>query len=390
MAAPFKSPMPSSGRLGYLESIRGIAALGVVFAHLYLTFYHYQPSNGDHAAPRWLEAIVRSPAGVFINGVFAVRTFYVLSGVVLSLAFFQQKDRSLMTVAALHRYPRLLIPVLGFILIAWAVLRLGGYRNVEAAAVMAQEDGSWLTRWYRVDVSLPGAIRQGVYETFFDWYWNRTLNNPLWTMRTELAGSYLLFAFLALFGHLRWRWALYLTALVVIDQVSDKPYYVDFLAGILLSDLFVANRSRTSFSPWLSLPILGLVLLLGSLTPEDPGAPILGRVRLGWYLPTLGASLIVGTALFSRHLQCGLAWRPFILVGKLSFPLYCVHMILDCSLVCWLYLILRAASWTHDASAALSSAAGIAVSLLCAWGLYYLLEVPAIAFSRRLERLLNG
>ena len=80
--------MNQSGKIQYLEGIRGVAALMVFFHHFLLAFFPSFNFAGDPATSHlgtfelnyW-----RTPLSVFTNGEFMVSLFFVLSGFVLSV-----------------------------------------------------------------------------------------------------------------------------------------------------------------------------------------------------------------------------------------------------------------------------------------------------------------
>jgi len=82
-------------KLTYLESLRGLAALAVVFNHLAIAFYpalFFGPSAPSHTGRALEAAISGTPLNLLYNGAFSVSIFFVLSGFVLSYGFF--RDRS--------------------------------------------------------------------------------------------------------------------------------------------------------------------------------------------------------------------------------------------------------------------------------------------------------
>jgi peptidoglycan/LPS O-acetylase OafA/YrhL len=146
-----------------LDSIRGYAALVVLCDHTCLA--------------------VNSPLVVLFPGRFAVYTFFVLSGNVLTgLA---QNSSLSFPAQVLRRYLRLTIPILLTSTFAWALLSLGAYANQSTPS-------KWLSRWYTFEPSSPTMLREALYTVFATG--ESAYNCNLWTMRPELFGSIFLFA----------------------------------------------------------------------------------------------------------------------------------------------------------------------------------------------------
>src|SRR4051794_11019896 len=113
VAAPLRNKprtrrKPRMHKILSLESIRGLAALAVVFCHCVNGFY---PTLRKAAAPPGTQ--------LWQNGEFAVRLFFVLSGFVLSLSYFRQPSLVTLRSAAVRRYFRLLLPIAGSVLLAY-------------------------------------------------------------------------------------------------------------------------------------------------------------------------------------------------------------------------------------------------------------------------------
>jgi len=108
------------------------------------------------------------------------------------------------------------------------------------------------------------------------------------------------------------------------------------------------------------------------------------RIRIGkvrW--PVLPAILIVGGVAFSSKLHHALESRAMAFLGKISFPLYLFRMFVICSLGCGLYVCLRRAAMSHASNVLISAVVCVAISVLLAWALYFILELPSLRFARR-------
>jgi peptidoglycan/LPS O-acetylase OafA/YrhL len=377
-------------RLIYLESVRGIAALCVVFCHLAATFV---PGINIIALTRpqlpiALRVLLASPLSLLTNGYFAVRIFFVLSGFVLSLSYFHKKTVDTVSGAAARRYPRLMFPALASVMFAWVLLKFGWYWNTDAAVLMHQAPDYWLPSWFRQDRTLADALREGAYESFFNFRMDRTLNSSLWTMPWELGGSFIVFSLLALFGSIQRRFLIY--GLVAIGlYATGWPLLVDFVAGLVLCDLFTRHEHRFREKPrW---PIIALFtgLILGGLLGEWPSTQHgLNEYFVAWW-PVVPAVLVIGGITFSPRLRHALESNAMAFLGKISFPLYLFHLSIICSAGCGLYVYLRRLTMSHVQSAVISSVACVSFLLLLSWVLYFTLELPSLGAARRIGWLIH-
>ena len=361
----------------YLESIRGIAAFVVVLHHLVIAF---APSVFVH--PPFAHA--KFFIGALTNGYLSVRVFFVLSGFVLSLSFFRTASKSAVTSAALRRYFRLVVPVCVSVMLAWGILRAGFYFNLQAASVMASDNiarTSLVTFAPDSKTGFFAALWAGLAGVFFDN--DFALNPVLWTMPVELAGSFLVFAILVLFGTVPNRGIIYLVLAFLLHG-----YFLDFLCGVAFCDLYVTREKvRRDFG----VPLWGGVLMMcGGVVLATGGwawlAEHTGISLSADVLATLSAGMIVGGGVLSPALQRLLEAKPLVFLGKISFSLYIVHGLVNLSLGCAVYIALRQASLSHVVSATVVFFVCILVSLIAAWGLYCVADVQGIRLGRWVEK----
>ena len=368
-------------KLVRLDALRGLAAAAVVANHVLLTFWPRAAGKAD--VWPWLR--------VLYDGGFAVKIFFVLSGFVLSVSFFRTGNVRVLWSAALRRYLRLCLPVAASVLLAYAILASGLMFNRACADAQLPAHFAWLKRPYAFAPSFSAALREGFYGAFFHFTPGYTYNPALWTMSIELRGSYVVFAFLALFGHLRYRWPFYLMAIAL-------AYWLDFLmvlfiVGIWLSDVLIG---RCDARPWPSAVCAALVLLglmLGGLTPAWAA-----NFGLGVSLSQTFSAKLIGAVLVVAGTAGASPWAsrarvPLLaFLGRVSFSLYLVHLPLLLSVGCGTFVALaQRAGWSHTASAAAATAAAVTAMLMASWLGAMTVEHASIRLGRRLsDRVLQS
>jgi peptidoglycan/LPS O-acetylase OafA/YrhL len=102
-------------RFGFLDGLRGWAAVIVLFHHV---FVDGLPAN-DFMADRLFWARI-----FFMNGTFAVCLFFVISGFSLSISYLQTGDERGLARMAAGRYVRLAIPIFAICSITYLLLAL--------------------------------------------------------------------------------------------------------------------------------------------------------------------------------------------------------------------------------------------------------------------------
>jgi peptidoglycan/LPS O-acetylase OafA/YrhL len=361
-----------------LEALRGLAAVTVLLWHTMLGFF-----------PQWLGLFPGWPAEAALNGqvwfglihgTAAVTLFFVLSGFVLTRRFLTSGDQHIIVRGIIKRWPRLAGPVVVTTLTSWLLFKLGLYGFAEGGAMTGSP---WLSKFASAfdvpfEPSIWDSVSQGAFLTFFrgDFFYD----SSLWTMRYEFIGSFVSFG-LAMLIVLLPEEARFLRVAViaVVFALCDfaSPIYGAFPAGVALA-AFLPER-RDALPGWaVAASILAAVYLFG-FTGVSTGA----FVPIAWALknnvvPThIVASVLVIAAIelapppFRSHLSSRLAER----LGRLSFPLYLIHVPVLCSLGCatliWSGTFLSgtwaAAAWPNIIAAAATIAGAVAAAIPLAY-----------------------
>ena len=332
-----------------LEALRGIAALVVVLNHSILAFlpqYYGSgplPSGGPHSLQGTLQY-------VFINGAGAVSLFFVLSGYVLTRRFCFTGETRILMKGAVKRWPRLMGPVLATVMLSYSLFYFHLYYFQQAGA---KSGSDWLSLFgdsffqmgqpplTTAAIHLRGALEQGLYLVFFrgDYLYD----SSLWTMRPELAGSLIAFG----------------AAPILLEARKSSPYLTIALAAALVALLHFADSNLEAFPIGVAMAVLlprggrlphvlaWPMLLLALYLLGYPGHAEGAYAALAW-LEAQGMKgaepMIVGAALTIGAVECfppvrrAISGRLAALLGKFSFPIYLVHVLVIFSAGSAIYL----------------------------------------------------
>jgi peptidoglycan/LPS O-acetylase OafA/YrhL len=380
-------------KLLYLESLRGIAALIVVFTHFTGSFLPAAAGGAKFPLHSPIDLLLYStPLSIFVGGNFSVCIFFVLSSFVLTRGFFMTGNRELLTNGAFKRYFRLMPAVALSVLIAYVLLKFGFFFNQQAAALSGS---TGLGELWLFPAHLKAALSQAFYGAFVTTMPGGQSYNPvLWTMQVEFLGSFLVFGMAALLGKHPKRGWIY----VIMVIATWHSYFLGFALGLMLADAtctewFKRFISRMRWSGWFGTLLIGLILggypssgstseTLYRAFPNLLGSPI---EAIAIY-HTLGALLVVMAVLGWTRLQHALNWQPFVILGKQSFGLYLTHFIVIATFSSYLFKTLMI---SHSYS--FSFTIMVVVSLPLIFSVSYLytrwVDQPSIAWSRY---MLNG
>lgn len=399
-ALPQAHPTPPA-RLDFLDGLRGLAALGVVAHHFTAAFYPTS-MTGDgattHLPGTWEADFAASPLHVLLN--FRVCFFFVLSGLVLAESA-GRLPRGWRTLAAqlVRRYVRLGAPVAVSTALAFGLLRGQWFYNQPAAA--ASGAGWFASFWHWV----PG------FEQFAtDALWGVMLRgqasyNPVvWTMVVEWNGSVLVLALLALLGGWRWRLLAYAALALAFTLGRLNFYYVAFLLGLGLHDVYRRDWASQLRPIWRRLLIAALLLaaLVAASKPQifyhAPKAgstydwmrlPGVSPDRTVQFYHTIGAVALLAAVLLSARLRRLTDVNLLRRVGKRAFSLYLTHFLWLGSGASALFLALRP-YFSYHVSFGLMVLGTVAVLVPTTNLFYRYVDVPSHKLARWLSQRILG
>jgi peptidoglycan/LPS O-acetylase OafA/YrhL len=363
-------------RIKTLDSVRGVAALTVLFNHCYFVF---PEAIRNSALPRHISGwaspwpwLRYTPLHLMVAGSAAVMVFFVLSGFVLTLPFVEDTQPPYRRYL-IKRFCRIWLPF-ALAILASAVL----YELIAPKPISA------LSAWFnRESWSAPVTARLVVGHLLMTGSpTDRTLDNAMWSLVHELRVS-IAFPFLVLLVRARVGWAL--TAALMLNIVCEfglRHISEDTLSGTLLTTgvfvvAFVCGIALALNTPiWqrrlrtLSGPTRAVLSLLTFGALAAP-ASILDAYLI-WIAGAVG---LLALCLTSRFAERVLSLRPLQWLGRVSYSLYLTHLLVLLSLV-HLY---------YGRVPLLAIVLGTVVaSLVLAQITYLCVERPAIAIGRRL------
>ena len=332
-------------KVEYLDGLRGIAALVVVFAHFKELVL---PDTSLEGTP--LMPLVASSLAVLI--------FFVHSGFVLSWKYLNSPDHRVLVSMAARRAFRLGIPVAASVSFSFFLMRLG-FMSSEALHGLYDFAPTFTSA---VEDSLGGALILGSVR----------YNGALWTMPVELFCSYLVFLILPLVAKTTTRRLLIALGVVSLALVFSIHNVACFLIGIGLvrcyQESFFQRGPLNSKTTGALVIVAALVLMIYPST--------------GKALQVLCAALVV-LIVFSRPGIQRFLGSPVVgYLGKLSFSAYLVHLPILCSFSHWLFMKLLA--WTtYGVAVLLTFVATVPLVYLAAWIMTVTVDQRAINFGKK-------
>ncbi|QWG33649.1 acyltransferase [Bacillus mycoides] len=310
-----------SKRIKELDSIRGLAALTVVFGHFCLML------------PSLPNSIKFSPLRFLWAGGEAVIVFYVLSGFVLSMALYHSKTNYWGYL--IKRFVRIYIPYYFWIIITFALFIL--FSPYEVAGLR-----DWFyDRWQGSITTLDIINHFVLLNNFF----TENYNPVIWSLAQEMRISIVFPLLFLLFYKLSWKktilFALSLSLISVFlnmlhigkaegfyNGYADTLHFTSmFMVGMLLfkhqEKLIYLYRNMKKINKGF-LIALGIILYLYSILIYGLSRNDTTFLLKDWGV-VIGVSIFIIMAMSNLKVKAFLNKSVFVYLGEISYSIYLCH-----------------------------------------------------------------
>lgn len=383
-----------ANRFMELEGLRVIAAVMVVLYHFFECFYAIAIYGVGHdKAPaiqhmRFEDNLYGSPLGAIFSGTFAVSIFFVLSGFVLSIAFFKTRKTEVIKKTAIKRYPRLMLPALASVLLSVLLIKFGFSYASQASSI---SQAHWLLGMWNLDLSFLGAIKEGVWGVFIEAK-NSNYNPVLWTMCIEFVGSLIVFGVALLFGDSKRRWFVYGILIAIFSLFYI--WFAAFIIGMMFADLYARGSIvHSNRKKWVSISLILLGVFIGGYPYATAHETLYQFITIpGIDLPyrkiytIVGSTLLLYAILTTPFVANFLKRKKVSMLGKYTFSLYLTHMAVFYTFTSALFVFLSH-YMGYNWSAGIAFVASIPVIVGLTWLFERYVDAPSVRFASYLAWL---
>ena len=319
-------------RINYLDGIRGVAALLVVFGHFRNAFF-------DYGANAYLSRNFWSVFNhFFLSAEFCVEVFFVLSGFILTYNSIHRP--SFLAKQWSKRFYRLFVPVFISSLLYFIFIHNNLIFFKELSTIHST---NWVNKQWTSEYTFMGFLTGSVYSLMIlsDARFILNSNSALWTIPIEFYWSYCLFLCLWLLKFIKIIFLQNLLISVAVLSVihfalfKGAMYGVLFLGGALLAINFSVLVSFFTGKKKYYLFIFTLVI---TCCVDQKWLPEISHVSFRWSY--LVAILYVFCAMAIIKIQQLFSAKFIQWLGRISFALYLLHMLVIASAGSWLYISL--------------------------------------------------
>jgi peptidoglycan/LPS O-acetylase OafA/YrhL len=363
-----------TGRIAPLDSLRGLAALIVVFHHCLVTFPTFWAVYQRPATTPLMRFLGNTPVHLLWGGPEFVLVFFTLSGFVLSLPFWGGKPltyRQFVVRRVLRIYPTYLAAVsIGMILLVF----------------LGQTPLTGLSDWTRDFWNRPLDWKTVLDHVFLmASAGNNYIDTPVWSLVVEMHASLLFpLLILAIARSEAWTFAAALALALLGDWAAridprGFPFLTSFATTASYLWLFVIGallaRHRVELARAIArVPVAVQLLVLAGALVALNAIWQFGAGEQYRFLEQAGAILLVACAATMGWLQRLLDVAPLRWLGKISYSLYLVHFVV-------LFTLLYA--FRSEVTFVRVLIAVPVLSILAAAVLYRFVEVPSIDWGHR-------
>ena len=317
-------------RLNYLDGVRGVAALLVVFGHFKNAFF-VDTENALITTGFW-----NLFNYFFLSAEFCVQLFFVLSGFVLAYNSFTRD--SFLRKQWAKRFFRLFAPVFLSSLLYFFIAKGGFFYFDQLSLIHTNE---WIAAHWRSIYSFTEFLKLFFVDFIFLFHWPFifNINSALWTIPIEFYWSYVLFVCFYLMKFLKNR--LLETALLIVAVLftiwvapfKGVLYGVLFLSGALLARNYTIITAF--FSRWKKYALLLIIIGL-SVAIEMNWLPSIDNLPFRWTFAA--AFLMILFVLVTNSIQVFFETTFIQWLGRISFSLYLLHLLVIGSGGAWLFV----------------------------------------------------
>lgn len=304
----------STTHIDWIDGLKGLSALFVLLGHLNCAFRPIISTENYYDILR--------VAG-FLGGR-SVPIFIILSALIMTI---KCNDCGQWKSILFKRYFRLMIPCAAVLCMYW-MLTLGGclYNN-ELAEVL---NNDWLCS--SIALSVKSCIKSIL---FSPWGGGQNYLNILWMMKYVFLSPFIIILLHIVMQSLYSMQKCLSIGIYILAFYYIDPFFICILFGYILGNLFKENEVENITSYKNRIVVLPLICTL--LVVVVLYLPMLGNFAKG-FQTTIESCLLVTIFCMSKYAKRLLSTRILLWIGKISFEVYLLHLLVIYTIACYAYI----------------------------------------------------
>lgn len=306
----------NNGKINCIEGLRTIGWIGM--------FLYYFRNAFFPEVTWWSDT---TPIGIIYSETTYVRVFFVISGFVLSIKYFQKEAYDTITRDVVKRYFRLMPPVLCTEVVVYILMRWGSFRNVDVANLTGSKE--FLGAFNQFTPNLIGCIKEALFSVYLTG--SNDYISSLWTMRYEYLGAILVLSAICVFRKNPWRWLFY-----IVFLIGFSNFYNYFVIGMLIADLYYNYDTVRIIKKYkiihVGVVVLGwLMVSMTDLNDSDKYSRVIWGIGIILFMLGFLSSKMIEKLFGNRLMRYG---------GRISYATYIVQWPIIETFSCGVFLAL--------------------------------------------------
>lgn len=293
-----------SGKISYIEGMRGIVCLLIMNGH-FMGIIKYCTIPISESGLNYVE---KSVLGVFINETFWLYCFFVISGYCLSTSYVTKPSSFILKV--IKRFFRLVLPIMGACIYIYIIYRIVGFHNDETRTLFINP---WYQNSYSGSLLWTDVIFDPIYTVLEG---GSKFNSPYWCIHDMFVVSIFIMAFNLLknyFYSLKYLFSF----LIICWCMGENMIYQACICG-MLCQWYEKDICKIIRYKWVGRILLGTCAIL-----------TLFQVKNDWGM--IYFSVLLLTIPQFPAIEKILSSKIFVKLGRISFGIYSFHWPLLCS-----------------------------------------------------------
>ncbi len=335
----------ASGKLEFLDGIRGLMAFNVILCHFVCVYYPqmYYPEYAESMGG-FLGLFATTPLSALINGNIAVQYFFVLTGFLVGRSFFTRSlSARVIPDRSIKRYFRLLPIVFAATVFTFLTMRLGLQYHLKISDMV---HNTYFLKDYCNFVERLISLPQNIF-VFPFFSEGSSYVGPFWTIRYEFWGYIFTMVLCVIFREQHYRYPQYFLVTAILLK-EWQVNYVPFLMGVFVADLQFNDAPAFLKKPGADIrrnkAARFAMVMLGLYFAACPMyfTGIHSCLKLTPYISTgliraFGISLLLFVLLDAPKAQKCFSHPLLLWIGDRSFEVYAFHWPLMLSLQAWIF-----------------------------------------------------
>ena len=317
-------------RLKWIDGLKGIACVCVLWHHFFLAFLprmYFGGTAAKHISVISEENLAQSPFLFFLNGNFMVALFCALSGIVVSISVFRAKCNKIGNII-LKRYPRLMLPIIPIAIMVYIVIQKVPFYHMEVSTITGS---AWLGGFYTDSISFGKIIYSVLIGIWLDG--DTTISNAYWMLSQLFWGTFVI-----------------IVCTLVVKNINLKGSII-FLGGCTVFMLFLNNMififplsvlityMYLHYGKLFQNKIVGIVcIIIGCFLGAYPSGiehPTniyrylnfnIANINIYTFWHVIGAVILIVGVICSGDFKAVLECKVLMKLGKISYSIYLIHI----------------------------------------------------------------